>query len=142
MILLDKAVDYRSLEPVYDYDGSVKLLVKLMLPVHKGEIVRVALTPFGYVAVPLVSAADRFHLGVATQTLIEGTELLMKVGGPVEVSLAGDYTTGAYLSFDGVHFIEREKDPPYALKGDCLYILSAMGGDTYKAFLFPREVVL
>lgn len=142
MILLDKALHMRSLEPVYDYDGSVKILCKFSLPLSMGEVVRVALTPFGYVAVPLISAADRFFLGVSIAPFKEGEVGFVQIGGPASAFLGGEYLAGSYLSFDGCNFESRGDEPPYATKHDVLYIVEYQEGDTYKVFLFPREVIL
>lgn len=142
MIIVDKSAEFRSTEPIYDYDGSVKLYVGFTFPVATGELFKVVLSPYGYVAVPLVSAADRFYFGAANQPCYSGEGALIKVGGVADVLLGDEYREGRYLQFDGTGFAERDPEPLYALSGDHLYIRHRLRDGLYEVSLLHREVIL
>lgn len=139
MILVNKAENFRSFEPVYDYDGSVRVLATLTTALSTAEMFRVVFTPEGYKAVPLVGSPARYYLSAAERNIHGGEDTLVKIGGPVQAIIKEELTPGRFIQFDGQQFLESPEEKEYFNFGDSAYVISRDGDSLYTLFLIPKE---
>lgn len=123
-MIINRSRDIQSLEPVYDYDGKVRVFGHVLAELKPMSFFKVIHTPRGWGAIPFDEPAGAFYVGVSPDFLDSGFAWFI-IGGLVGPFLLPEveegqtlavkdgmlaYEPGPYLSPRGFAFVVKAKD--------------------------------
>lgn len=134
MINRSKAV--HSLEPVYDYDGRVRVFGHVLSRIAPLTFFKVFYTPTGWGAAPLETDVGAFFIGISQEELWHGDTWFI-IGGPAGPILLPEAEVGQTLAIKD-NMVALEDKAFLGPKG--FAFVTHKDGRFVQVVLAPREV--
>lgn len=138
-MIIQRGADSHSLEPLYDFDGSIRVYARTAVGVEESHLYKMVHSPYGWSVLNFDSPSPVFYVVSPVRDGWDGDELWFFIAGKIDnVLLSAEAIDMKTISMDGGHI--SYSDSPFITRRGFAFIHSVSEEGYASIHLVGREI--